>query len=41
MSSCILFKKTSDLDMTLKDGMISNLPCEQAAHEYSLGERIF
>ena len=42
MSLCILSKKIGDSDMTLvKDGMIINLPCEQAAHEYSLGERIF
>ena len=28
--------------MTLvKDGLIINLPCEEATHEYSLGERIF
>ena len=28
--------------MTLvKDGLTINLPCEQTAHEYSLGERIF
>ena len=34
-------KKIGDSDMTLvKDGLIINLPCEQAAHEYSLGERI-
>ena len=25
----------------VKDGLIINLPCEHAAHEYSLGERIF
>ena len=42
MSPCILSKKIGDSDMTLvKDGLIINLPCEQAAHEYSLGERIF
>ena len=42
MSPCILFKKTCDSDMTLvKDGLTINLPCEQAAHEYSLGKRIF
>ena len=42
MSLCILSKKTGDSDMTLvKDGLIINLPCKQAAHEYSLGERIF
>ena len=42
MSPCILSKKTGDSDMTLvKDVLIINLPCEQAAHEYSLGERIF
>ena len=42
MSPCILSKKTGDLDMTLvKDGLIINLPYEQAAYEYSLGERIF
>ena len=42
MSPCNLSKKTGDSDMTLvKDGLIINLPCEQATHEYSLGERIF
>ena len=42
MSPCILSKKTGDSNMTLvKYGLIINLPCEQAAHEYSLGERIF
>ena len=42
MFPCILSKKTGDSDMTLvKDGLIINLPCEQVAHEYSLGERIF
>ena len=40
MSPCILFKKTCDSDMTLvKDGLTINLPCEQAAHEYLLGEK--
>ena len=42
MSPCILSKKTGDLDMTLvKDGLIINLPYEQAAHEYLLGKKIF
>ena len=42
MSPCILFKKTSDSNMTfLNDGMTINLPYEQAAHEYSLRKRIF
>ena len=42
MSPCILSQKTSGSDMTLvKDGLTINLPCEQATHEYSLGERIF
>ena len=42
MFPCILSKKTGDSYMTLvKDGLIINLPYEQATHEYSLGERIF
>ena len=42
MSPYILYKKTGDSDMTLvKDGLTINLPCEQAAHEYSLSERTF
>ena len=41
MSPCILSKKISDLDVNLlKDGLTINLPCEQVAHEYSLGKRI-
>ena len=39
---CILSKKTGDSNITLvKDGLTINLPCEQATHEYSLGNRIF
>ena len=42
MSSCILSKKVGDSNVTLLiDGLIINLPCEQIAHEYSLGKRIF
>ena len=42
MSLCILSKKTSDSNVTLpNDGRTINLPCEQAAHEYSLGKRSF
>ena len=42
MSLCILSKKTSDSNVTLlKDGRTINLPCEQAAHAYSLCKRIF
>ena len=42
MSQCILSKKTRDSDVTLlKDGLTINLPCEQAAHGYSLGKRTF
>ena len=42
MSPWIRCKKTGDSNMTLvKHGLIINLPCEHAAHEYSLGERIF
>ena len=42
MSLCIISKKTVDSNVTLlKDGLTINLPCEQAAHEYSLGKRIF
>ena len=34
-------KKTGDADMNLvKDGLTINLPCEQTAHEYSLGKII-
>ena len=39
---CILFKKAGDSNVTLlKDGLTINFPCEQAAHGYSLGKRIF
>ena len=42
MSSCILSKKIGDSNVTLQiDVMTINLPCEQAAHRYSLGKRIF
>ena len=42
MSPCILFKKIGDSNVTLlKDGLTINLPCEQVAHGYSLGKRIF
>ena len=42
MSPCILSKKTNDSNVTLlKDGLTISLPCEQAAHGYSLGKRIF
>ena len=42
MFSCILSKKTGGSNMTLlKNGLTINLPCEQAAHGYSLGKRIF
>ena len=42
MSPYIIFKKTSDLNVTLlKNGMTINLPYEQVAHGYSLGKRIF
>ena len=41
MSPCILSKKTGDSNMTLlKDGLIINLPSEQAVHGYLLGKRI-
>ena len=40
MSPCIISKKTGDSYMILvKDGLTINLPCEQAAHEYLLGEK--
>ena len=39
MSSCILSKKTGDSNITLlKDDLTINLPCEQAAHEYSFAK---
>ena len=42
MSSCTLSKKTGDSNVNrLKDGLTINLPCEQVAHEYSLGKIIF
>ena len=42
MSLCILSKKTGDSNVTLlKDDLTINLPCEQAAHGYSLGKIIF
>ena len=42
MSPCILFKKAGDSNVTLlNDGLTINLPCEQVAHGYSLGKRIF
>ena len=42
MPPCILSKETSDSNMTLvKDGMTTNLHCDQASHEYALGKRIF
>ena len=42
MSPCILFKKIGDSNVTLlNDGLTINIPCEKAAHEYSLGKRIF
>ena len=40
MSPCILSKKTGDLNVTLlNDGLIINLPYEQATHGYSLGKK--
>ena len=40
MFSCILSQKVDDLNMTLlKNGLTSNLPCEQVTHEYSFGKR--
>ena len=42
MFPCILSKKTGDSNVTLlKNGLTINLPCEQVAHGYSLGKRIF
>ena len=42
MSPFILFKKICDSNVTLLiDSLTINLPCEQAAHRYSLGKRIF
>ena len=42
MSLCIFSKKTIDSNVTLlNDGLTINLPCEQTAHGYSLGKRIF
>ena len=39
MSPCILFKKIGDSNVTLlKDCLTINLPCEQAAHGYSLAK---
>ena len=42
MFPCIISKKIDDLNVTLLIGDLTiNLPCEQAAHMYSLGKRIF
>ena len=42
MPPCNLSKKIGDSNVTLlKDGLTINLPCEQVAHGYSLGKRIF
>ena len=42
MLLCILSKKTGDSNVVLlNDGLTINLPCEQAAHGYSLAKRIF
>ena len=42
MSLSILSKRTGDSNVTLlKDGLTINLHCEQVAHGYSLGKRIF
>ena len=41
MFPCILSQKVDDLNMTLlKNGLTSNLPCEQVTHEYSLAKEI-
>ena len=42
MCPCILSNKIDDSNVTfLKDDLIINFPCEQKAHGYSLGKRIF
>ena len=42
MSPYILSKKIGDSNVTLLiDGLTINLPCEQTAHGYSSGKRIF
>ena len=41
MSPYILFKKIGDSNITLvKHGLVINLPCKHAVHDYSLGKNI-